>query len=910
MARRRERRHESGLPRAVHPSCEAEARLSYTALGDLLDRVIEDTRSLVPSPQLQALDAALLRGGSERSRPDQRAICLATLEPPILASSGPVIVAIDDVQWLDAPSARVLAFAVRRLSDEPIGSCARSGCGSDSPGDPLDLKRALPDRASCGFESADRMRSHGTARARTVGVELPRPILVRVHRVEREPVLRVGDGSRRRTRRRRPEPGRPCPCRRTFTQLLAAQLATLSTSARRTLLTAAVASRPTQVLIVAASGRPDRARADLAEAEHAGIVERGGERIRFSHPLFASTVYASSRLHERQDAHRRLADLVADPEERARHLALAADQPDPDVARALDEAARHARARGAPDAAAELAELARRASPADDVEGLRRRSLEAAEYHFDAGDAARASTLLEDVIASSPPGPGRAEVLYRLSSMSWMNLERGVRRPLERALPEAGDDPELLAGIHLDLAWVAIYRGDLVAASDHATESLGHANAMSDPSTKSDALATFATVEFLLGRSADQLMAEALELQDLVMRAASWTEGSVYTTPRSMLGLQLMWAGRLDEAREVLQHELAEYDRLAMYTVRQEVLCYLAELECRAGRWEIAARYAAEAAETVAESGMAASQSHVVLFNQAMAAAHLGEVEIARGQATEGRRLATENDDAFNAAWNGAVLGFLELSLSNHEAAHAHLQPVLRYLDRLGSVEPGIIPCIPDDIEALVSLGRLDEAAVRTERLHEQGRRHDRPWALATAARCDGLLAAARGDLETARSALERAEAEHNRAPQPFELARTLMIRGEVERRNKQKRAARDFLSRAMGTFDQLGAPLWSAKAAAELARVGGAATPEGELTPTERRVAQLVFDGKTNREVADALFVSVKTVEANITRIFRKMGITSRAQLIHAMATASSAGNPSAASPTSADGEGSGAPS
>ena len=371
-----------------------------------------------------------------------------------------------------------------------------------------------------------------------------------------------------------------------------------------------------------------------------------------------------------------------------------------------------------------------------------------------------------------------------------------------------------------------------------------------------------------------------------------------------------MWAGRLDEAREVLQHELAEYDRLAMYTVRQEVLCYLAELECRAGRWQIAARHAAEAAETVAESGMAASQSHVVLFNQAMAAAHLGEVEIARGQATEGLRLATENDDAFNAAWNGAVLGFLELSLSNHEAAHAHLEPVMRYLDRLGSVEPGIIPCTPDDIEALVSLGRLDEAEDEVERLQAQGRARDRPWALAAAARCEGLLAAARGDLEMARSALERAEAEHRRAPQPFELARTLMIRGEVERRNKQKRAAREFLGRAMGTFDQLGAPLWSAKAATELARVGGAATPDGGLTPTERRVSQLVFEGKTNREVADALFVSVKTVEANITRIFRKMGITSRAQLIHAMATASSPGNPSAAPPTSADGEGSGAPS
>src|SRR6185436_18446552 len=115
----------------------------------------------------------------------------------------------------------------------------------------------------------------------------------------------------------------------------------------------------------------------------------------------------------------------------------------------------------------------------------------------------------------------------------------------------------------------------------------------------------------------------------------SWTEASVYTTPRSILGLQLMWSGRLDDARTLLEQELEEYERHAMYTVRQEVLCYLAELECRAGRWPLAAAYADEAMETVAESGQAATQTHVVRFNQALAAAHLGDVEAARRYATE-----------------------------------------------------------------------------------------------------------------------------------------------------------------------------------------------------------------------------------------------------------------------------------
>ena len=868
-------------------AAEAEARLSYTALGDVLEAAMDDSIPDLPAPQRKALESALLRAESEKLRPDQRAVSLASLATLRgLASSGPLIIAIDDVQWLDAPSARVLSFAVRRLTDEPIGLLVSLRLGSGSAGDLLHVDSALPESdvrrlrlGPMGEEALGRL-----VRERT-RAHLAHPVLQRLRRVSGGNPFFALEMARAVARQgTRPKPGRPLPVPEDLHQLLAIRLETLPASAGRTLLAAAAASRPTQALVLAVAGRRDRAIADLAKAEEAGITERTEEQIRFSHPLFASTVYASALPEERQTVHRRLAELVVDPEERARHLALASNEPDPEVAQALDDAGRHARARGAPDAAADLAELARQVTPTHDADALRRRSLEAAEYHFDAGDAARASALLEEAIRSSPPGVGRAEILYRLSSMSWMNLERGVRGPLERALPEAGDDHELLAGIHLDLAWVAIYRGDLAAASDHATKSVEHANGIVDPATRGDALATFGMVEFLMGRQADTLMSEALELQDVAISEGSWTEASVYTTPRSMIGLQLMWAGLLDAAREVFEHELAEYERHAMYTVRQEVLCYLAELECRSGNWRIAAGHAADAAETVAESGMTASQSHVVLFNQALAAAHMGEVDVARRAATEGLRLARENDDAFNAGWNGAVLGFLELSLSNYERADEHLHPVLRYLEQMGSAEPGIIPCVPDGIEALVALGRLDEAEALLVRLLEQGRALDRPWALATAWRCAGLLAAARGDLGRARSSLERAITEHERVPQPFELARTLMVRGVVERRNKQKRSARALLDQARDLFDQLGAPLWSAKAASELARVGGAAANAGELTPTERRVTQLVADGKTNREVADALFLSVKTVEANLTRIFRKMGIRSRAELIRAM--------------------------
>jgi DNA-binding CsgD family transcriptional regulator len=311
------------------------------------------------------------------------------------------------------------------------------------------------------------------------------------------------------------------------------------------------------------------------------------------------------------------------------------------------------------------------------------------------------------------------------------------------------------------------------------------------------------------------------------------------------------------------------YERLGKYVVRDELLAYLAEVECRAGNWEVAARHAQEAYEIDVEAGRVLGQGHM-LFPKALVAALKGDVDRARSDAEEGLRRCLRNEDLLDASCNRAVLGFLELSLRNPAAVIGRLEPVLAFLDGMGSPEPGVIPCVPDAIEALVSLGRLGEAETLLERLERQGRTMDRPWAIAAAARGRGLLTAARGDLSAARSALEQALTEHGRVPQPFELARTLLVKGEVERRAKQKRAARSTLEQALGIFQTLGATTWAQRARDDLVRVGGAVLPSGELTPTEQRIAQLVGEGKKNREVADALFISVKTVEANLSRIGR----------------------------------------
>jgi DNA-binding CsgD family transcriptional regulator len=866
-------------------AAEAEARLSYAALGDLLDFELPD----LPAPQKRALDAALLRAEVEGAPPDQRAVAVASLGVlRALAVSDPVIIAIDDVQWLDIPSATVLAFVVRRLEDAQIRILVALRVGAG--GDPLGLDQVGP-APSLHRMSIGPLREEAMTRLlkdRTQG-DLTHPILLRLHRIsEGNPFFALEIARALTGQGVRPAPGEPLPVPEDLQALLGTRLAALPSSAADALLVVAAAARPTEELVVAAAARPNRASAGIRRAEKAGILQRAGGRIGFTHPLLGSTVYTAATPEARRSAHRRLADLVADPEERARHLALAVSGPDLPVAEALEEAGRHARGRGAPDAAAELLELARKLTPPGDSAGFLRRSVEAAEYHFDAGDATRATALLEEAIAIARPGRDRGRILFRLASISWLDMRR-VQGLSKQALDEVGDDAALQAAILEHLAWVGIYRGDLAVAAEHASASRRWARRIADPAIRADSLSTFAMVEFLLGRPAQDLMSEAEELEDLAMREGPGSQTTVFTASRTCHGLQLLWAGELDAAREVLHQELTVYERLGRYVVRDELLCYLAEVECRAGNWDVAARHAQEAYEIDVDSGRVLGQGHM-LFPKALVAALKGDAGTARSDAEEGLRRCLRNEDALDACCNQAVLGFLELSLGNPAAAIERLEPVLAFLDELGSPEPGIIPCVPDAIEALVSLGRLDEAERLLDRLERQGRAQDRPWAIATAARARGLLTAARGDLPAARSTLEQALLEHRRVPQPFELARTLLVKGEVERRAKQKRAARSALEQALGIFQSLGAPSWAQRAQDDLARVGGTVPPSSELTPTEERIARLVGEGKKNREVAEALFISVKTVEANLSRIFHKLGVRSRTELTRRIA-ASEAG-------------------
>jgi DNA-binding NarL/FixJ family response regulator len=276
----------------------------------------------------------------------------------------------------------------------------------------------------------------------------------------------------------------------------------------------------------------------------------------------------------------------------------------------------------------------------------------------------------------------------------------------------------------------------------------------------------------------------------------------------------------------------------------------------------------------------ASKDMSALLYANALLDAHLGHVEDAREAAERGIALSESCGDEVFRLQNLAVLGFLELSVGDAAGADRILRPLAARLASSGWREPSISGELPNAIEALVELGELGEARRLLADLQDRVSRIESPWGEASAARCEGLILAAEGDLEAALAAYARALRVHERLPQPFDLGRTLLAQGATQRRARQRRVARETLERALAIFDELGATLWAGKARSELGRVGGRGPAGDELTPTERRIAELVAEGKTNKEVAAILVVADRTVESALTQIYRKLEVRSRTEL------------------------------
>jgi DNA-binding CsgD family transcriptional regulator len=474
-------------------------------------------------------------------------------------------------------------------------------------------------------------------------------------------------------------------------------------------------------------------------------------------------------------------------------------------------------------------------------------------------------------------GPARARVLLDLG-MGLAETEgwRGAWAVFEAARGEAGDDLALRARIEQNLGYTWLFRGDLAASERHARAALQLAEELQEPRVMAEAFTAYPFVEFLLGRGVDQMLLD----RGIALEGHMEGEFKSHVLRAGFTVAQLLkFTDRLDEARRTFTELLGDAMAHGVESPIPQILYHLAELECRAGNWDAAMEHARESRASAQRIRMGAmsSEGH---FAVGLVEAHLGRSDPARLAALEGLRVAEAAGEILLLIPNLSVLGFLELSLGRPAEADAYLSRAVELEQAMGVREPAYFRVVPNEVEALVALGRLDEAEALLVPFEESGRNLDRAWAMATGARCRALVLAARGDLPGASAAADEALREHDRLPLPFELGRTLLVRGVVERRAKRKREARDTLTKALEIFDGLGAALWAEKTHAELARIGGRAPSSMTLTPTEEKVAALVASGSTNREAAEALFVSVHTVEANLKRIYRKLGVRSRTEL------------------------------
>ena len=351
-----------------------------------------------------------------------------------------------------------------------------------------------------------------------------------------------------------------------------------------------------------------------------------------------------------------------------------------------------------------------------------------------------------------------------------------------------------------------------------------------------------------------------------------------------MASLIWMWSGRLDQASVVL-------DRLRRECLEKGAendLVFLGfqieALACWRGDIASATEVANDAYERALQLGTELPLA-IALSAQAHAAAFRGDVMEARKAAEASYEILQRGTLATVALAPLGTLGFIELSLDNYQAAAMRLAPMAAGAIAVGLREPSIVPFAPNAAEALIAVGKLDDAKVLVDWLEDHGRRLDRPWALAVGGRCRSLLLAATGELEPSIRCCEQALLQHDRIAMPFELARTMLVLGRLQRRRGTRREAKASLETALEIFTNLGTRLWTEKAQRELSGLGIRRGKGGELTPSEHRIAQLAATGQTNRQVAAAMLISPKTVEANLARVYQKLDIRSRAELGRRMA-------------------------
>jgi DNA-binding CsgD family transcriptional regulator len=843
-----------GMPVLSTRASEAEARLAFAGLIDLLDGV--DVRGLaLPRPQSAALEVALRRADPEAAA-EPGALALGFLNVlRALAARRPVLVAVDDVQWLDGPSAEAVGFAARRLESEPVGFLlARRPNGPSTVESALDPAR----RQVCTVGPL----SLGAIRhllAERLGLSLPRPLLRRLTDATLGNPLFALELGRELLERGLPKLGDELPVPDAVEALLGTRVERLAAPVRRALLAIALADLRRADLVELAGAEA------VDDAMEAGLLVEDGDRFRAAHPLLAAAARTRARASDRRALHAELAGLVGDEELRARHLALSADAPSEELAATVAAAAAHASARGSRQEAVELAEHAVRLTPAGSG-GRGDRLLAVAEYLLLAGEKQRATELLEPELDAIPPGPARKRALLILAAGVITSTD-DLNRSVERAVIESRSDEALHATLR---GVMAINAGFLrltgLAEAEAAGEQALDAARAGGPELERALLDGLAWVRVIRGRPVDELEERYREVADL--------PSYIGASPERSAVQRLAWRGEIGAARTVLAQLYALADQraeLASYVLLRLHLC---ELELRAGELDAAARLLEEWAESPDRE---LPSSTPYRRCRALLAATRGLLDECERWASAALADAEAADNRWDALEATRALGIAALLRHDPTGAAKHLRAVWAHMVREGIDEPGAFPVAADLVEALVELGEIDEADAVVRHLQALAEAQGHPWGLVTARRGGALIHVD----DAAAEALREASEEYGRLGLRYDRARTLLQLGRAQRRRRKWAAAREALEQAAADFHAMGAPGWAEEAESELGRVGARRpTKGGELTEAERRVVGLALEGRSNKEIAQALFVTVNTVEAHLSHAYAKLGVRSRAQL------------------------------
>ena len=846
---------------------ESEREIPFSGLLQLIRPALPLIGGIPPA-QAEALTGALSGGvaGAGPRTPDRFAIGAAVLGLLCrLAEEHPVAVVVDDLHLVDAPSAEALVFATRRLAVDPVVVLATGRAPDvderivglpvlDVAGLDLAGSRALLDGRGSGLAGEDRLELLHRA---TDGNPLA---LLELAGADRDELDRLSSGL-------------PLRVPDAVTAAFARRLESLDAACQSVLLVASVCGGDLRTTSDACS-RLGLDPARLGDAEDAGLVAVDVDRVVFRHPLLRAAAYSRARVRDRRDAHRAVAEVLpaSDVDRRAWHLSEATWHPDAEVAALLSEAAENAMARTAYSVASTAFDRAARSSVDYDARG--RLLLRAAEAAWLGGQGARAVALLDRRTGEALDTHHRASALELRGMIAARSGSLRQALDLLVAAADETDDPDAAAVLLADAVHATFYLADARAAEALAERQAELASRLASPRARALGLMSTGIARVLSGTGGVEEIRAAVPLLE--------STSELTKDPRRLPWLLLapLFLRDATSGRQ-LRTIVDEVRGTAGVGMMPSVLFHVARDQATSDAWRPAEANYLESVRLAAETGQETEQA-MSLAGLAWLESRQGRSDLCREHAARARSLCAARDIHLGEVWASYAVADLDLSLGNAAEASDELRELVELLRRLGVQDPDLLPGA-ELTDALLRLGRREEAAKIARRFWDAAAAKGQPWSLARAHRALGMVAE-----EGFESSFHEALAGHAATLDRFESARTMLAFGERLRRAGRRVDAREQLRPALTEFEALGAVSWADRAATELEATGESVrrgdTVTVALTPQELQVCELLAEGKTTRETAAALFLSPKTVEYHLRKVYVKLSIRSRAELARAM--------------------------